>query len=77
MNDFKIFRKMGHILLRIQLAVWCLVTGDLVQLQLYAPPLPGLVRQSRYLGVQKFRPLNSTLVTGHCGRGEAEFFLHP
>ena len=25
-----------------------LVTGDLVQLQLYAPPLPGLVRHSRY-----------------------------
>ena len=30
-----------------------LVTGDLVQLQLYAPPLPGLVRHSRYQGVSK------------------------
>ena len=31
-----------------------LVTGDLVQLQLYAPPLPGLVRHSRYQGEQKY-----------------------
>ena len=42
---------------------WCLVsgslvTGDLVQLQLYAPPLPGLVRHSRYQGAQKCTPLN-------------------
>ena len=31
-----------------------LVTGDLVQLQLYAPPLPGLVWHSRYQGEQKY-----------------------